>query len=165
MAWQKANRDKVNAGARRRYHADPETACAKNRAKRKTPKYRKIARDYIAQRSERDINFRIKGVLRSRIQIAMRRRGLRKCIKTETLIGCTPEFLRGYLEARFLPGMTWDNYGTWHIDHHIPCAEFDLRDETQQRACFHFSNLRPLWGSDNCRKGAKRPPTHQAELI
>jgi hypothetical protein len=62
------------------------------------------------------------------------------------LLGCTIDFLKEYLEARFLPTMTWENYGTlWHIDHIIPCASFDLRDLEQQKACFHYTNLQPLF--------------------
>ncbi len=51
--------------------------------------------------------------------------------------------------------MTWDNYGKWQIDHKIPCASFDLTDPEQQKSCFHFSNLQPLWAKDNNSKGAK----------
>jgi len=50
----------------------------------------------------------------------------------------------------------WDNYGSgWHIDHIRPCSSFDLSDEEQQRACFHHSNLQPLWVKDNLEKGSK----------
>jgi len=55
----------------------------------------------------------------------------------------------------FIAGMSWANYGEWHIDHKKPCALFDLRDTDQQRACFHYSNLQPLWAFDNRSKGAK----------
>lgn len=53
--------------------------------------------------------------------------------------------------------MTWANYGKsgWHIDHIKPCASFDLSDPDQQKACFHYSNLQPLWAFDNLSKGAK----------
>ena len=51
--------------------------------------------------------------------------------------------------------MNWDNYGVWHLDHIIPCARFDLSDPEQQKICFHYTNLQPMWGEDNMRKGAK----------
>lgn len=51
--------------------------------------------------------------------------------------------------------MNWGNHGLegWHIDHIIPCNAFDLSDESQQKKCFHFSNLQPLWAFENLSKG------------
>jgi hypothetical protein len=71
--------------------------------------------------------------------------------------GCSIEDLKQHLELQFKPGMTWDNYGTfgWHIDHIKPCVSFDLTDEIQVRACFHYSNLQPLWWRENLSKGTK----------
>ncbi len=52
--------------------------------------------------------------------------------------------------------MTWENYGpVWHVDHIRPCAKFDLTDHDQQRACFHWTNLQPLFAKDNLQKNAK----------
>lgn len=70
------------------------------------------------------------------------------------MIGCTPIFLRDHLEKQFLPGMSWANYGQWHVDHIRPCASFDLRLHFNRMRCFHWTNLQPLWGQDNFAKGA-----------
>jgi Uri superfamily endonuclease len=70
-------------------------------------------------------------------------------------IGCSVPHLRQHLEAQFTDGMTWDNHGEWHIDHIKPCASFDLTDAEQQRECFNYTNLQPLWAVDNLTKGAK----------
>ena len=53
--------------------------------------------------------------------------------------------------------MSWDNYGLhgWHVDHIKPCASFDLSKPIEQRKCFNFNNLQPLWAIDNLRKGSK----------
>ena len=69
-------------------------------------------------------------------------------------MGCTTDELVAHLEKQFTPGMTWDNwaYRGWHIDHIRPCASFDLADPEQQRECFHYTNLQPLWAVDNMRK-------------
>lgn len=122
-------------------------------------------RKYANSRYESDANFKLRALLRARVRSVLFRKGLRKTFSATKIVGCDIQFLRGYLEARFLPGMTWANHGKWHIDHYIPCAEFDLREPTQQRQCFNYSNLKPLWGPDNISKGAKRPASHQAELV
>ena len=49
-------------------------------------------------------------------------------------------------------GMTWENYGEWHLDHMRPCASFNLEDPEEQKKCFHWTNLQPLWAKDNLAK-------------
>jgi len=78
-----------------------------------------------------------------------------KSAKTSELLGCTVEDLRLFLEAEFVEGMSWENYGEWHVDHIRPCASFNLEDPEEQKRCFHWTNLQPLWAQDNLRKGAK----------
>jgi len=107
------------------------------------------------ERMRDDVEFRLKKGLRCRIYYALRRDGIVKSKRTEELISCSIEFLRGYLQAKFYFGMTWKNYGKWHIDHKKPCVSFDLTDPEQQKKCFHYTNLRPLWAQDNFHKGAK----------
>lgn len=51
--------------------------------------------------------------------------------------------------------MSWDNYGERHVDHIKPCAKFDLSKPDEQRACFHYTNLQPLWAKDNIAKGCR----------
>lgn len=70
----------------------------------------------------------------------------------EQLVGCSLSNFRAHLESRFTSGMDWGNYGEWEIDHRIPCAAFDLADGNDRRKCFHYSNLQPLWRTDNRRK-------------
>lgn len=70
-----------------------------------------------------------------------------------SLVGCTRVELRAYITAQFLPGQTWENRGTaWEVDHIRPVASFDLLDPAQQRACFHYTNLQPLWDEINMAK-------------
>jgi hypothetical protein len=90
--------------------------------------------------------------LRRRLHHALN--GNLKTESTLNLLGCTKEELKQHLELQFKDGMTWNNYGVkgWHIDHIIPCANFDLSDPEQQRQCFHYTNLRPLWEKDNVSK-------------
>lgn len=72
------------------------------------------------------------------------------------LIGCSVSELKLYLESLFKENMTWNNWGKgegkWHVDHIIPCAYFELSDPEQQKLCFHYTNLQPLWEKDNVSK-------------
>ncbi len=119
---------------------------------------RQYKRNYNKIRRLRDPAFKILCNLRSRLK-EIRRSGGIKCKSTSSLTGCSMENLRMYLESKFKPGMSWENYGKgvgkWHIDHILPCAIFDLTNPVHQRWCFHFSNLRPLWGIENMSKGSK----------
>lgn len=71
---------------------------------------------------------------------------------TTNLLGCSPEDFKRWLESRFLPGMSWGNYGEWEIDHVRPCASFDLTDKAQVAECFHYTNTQPMWRRDNRSK-------------
>jgi len=109
---------------------------------------------YEEARYKEDPLYRMKKVLRARARKALK--GTVRSVSTLELLGCTTEHLRAHLEAQFKSGMSWENYGPkgWHVDHIRPCASFDLTDLVQQRRCFHFTNLQPLWAEDNFRKGA-----------
>ena len=74
----------------------------------------------------------------------------------EDLIGYTLDDIKRHLESQFTEGMTWDNYGKngWWIDHVIPCVAFDLTKIKEQRKCFNYKNLQPLWWRDNIVKNS-----------
>lgn len=109
--------------------------------------------NYKRPRYYSDVEFRLKEVLSARIRQALNHNY--KSASTEKLIGCSISELRQHLEKQFTEGMSWDNHSIigWHIDHRKPCDSFDLTDPIQQRECFHFSNLQPLWYDENIRKG------------
>lgn len=107
---------------------------------------------YHILKMKTDINYRLRKILRNRISSAVIKRGYTKSQKTIDLIGCTVEFLKEYLQKLFKPGMSWDNYGEWHIDHIIPCASFNLENLDEQKKCFNFLNLQPLWAVENLKK-------------
>lgn len=80
-----------------------------------------------------------------------------KNTKTLQLLGVSWQEFIQYLESKFQPGMTWENYGRrgWHIDHIRPLSSFDLSDPGQLKQACHYTNLQPLWWIDNIKKGDK----------
>lgn len=149
------NQKRINLNHRLKYKLNKEQVKQRHRKYYETHKeqiliYRK---KYENERLRTDLNFKIKKNLRIRINDALR--GNNKSATTIKLLGCSVEQLKRHLELRFTEGMTWSNYGRngWEIDHIIPCSSFDLTDYSQQRRCFHYSNLQPLWKLDNLKKG------------
>ncbi len=111
---------------------------------------------YQNKKIQEDLSYRLLKRLRSRTNSAIKLPGGEKAFKTLELLGCTIKDLKQYLESKFQLGMTWDNHGygndKWHIDHFRPCASFDLTDNEQQKICFHYTNLQPLWQQENFKK-------------
>ncbi len=81
----------------------------------------------------------------------------KKQTKTLQLLGCSITELRAHLTKQFLPGMSLDNYGEWHIDHIVPLAYAQTQQDIE-RLC-HYTNLQPLWAKDNLKKGARNANT------
>ena len=123
-----------NKEKRKKYHKE-------NKEKRN--KYRRHLRII-------NFNYRILENLRSRLYIAIKNNS--KSAHTMELLGCSIDELKEHLKSKFVNGMSWKNYGKWHIDHIRPCASFDMSDPEQQRECFNYKNLQPLWAEDNWKK-------------
>ena len=102
-----------------------------------------------------DPRHRLRVNLSRRINLALRDQYTDKCQSLIDLIGCSVSILRKHIERQFTERMSWNNYGQWHVDHIVPCANFDLTDPVQQKMCFNYMNLQPLWADDNLKKGSK----------
>jgi len=112
-------------------------------------------RKYLYERRRTNIQFKLRNRLRVKLITDLRRYNGSKSKSAIELLGCSIQFLRKHLETQFQHGMTWENWSIhgWHIDHIKPCASFDLTKLSQQRICFHYKNLQPLWAKENIRKG------------
>jgi signal recognition particle GTPase len=134
----------------------------KTKVRKMKKKYYSIHKKELLQARKKhldsDVGFKIACNLRSRVWDVLHR--IKKSSSTIRLLDCSIEQLKQHLESQFKPGMTWENYGRgtnnkreWNIDHIIPCASFDLSKESEQRKCFHYTNLQPLWAKENWSKG------------
>ena len=116
--------------------------------------YRQKYKDKILE-ADRKPQRRIGKNLRSRIINALVRQDSVKSKRIRELIGTTIPELQKHLERQFKSGMTWENYGKWHVDHILPLASFDLTKSEEQEKAFHYTNLQPLWAKENLSKHNK----------
>lgn len=160
-SWGKRNPEKRKV-SQDKYAATHPDRCRKSRlgwVKRNRPAFRKYQSGLRKRLRETDPDWRLRQNLRGRLRKALVRASAAKSGKTFDLVGCTIVELKAHLERQFTEGMGWHNYGhgadKWNLDHRTPCAAFDLTDPAQQRACFHFTNLQPMWHPENVKKGAR----------
>lgn len=107
---------------------------------------------YKQKRMKLDPFFKLKENTKTLVLMSFRAKGWSKTTRTQALLGCSyPEFI-AHLHSKFKEGMTLENHGAWHIDHIKPCATAATPEELAQ--LFHFTNLQPLWASENLSKGS-----------
>jgi hypothetical protein len=107
--------------------------------------------NYSKTRKQKDPLFKLMGNLRIRTNIFLKSNNLSKNSSMNKIIGITPIKLKVYLENQFTEGMSWDNYGDWHIDHIVPLSSSNTIEEIN-KLC-HYTNLQPLWADENIKKG------------
>lgn len=123
-------------------------------------KIRSYQNKYQKRRYNSDIQHNITCKLRSRVRAAIKRQYTEKAFKSTELLGCSFQEFKIYFKSKFTKGMTWKRFmnGEIHIDHIRPCINFNLIDLEQQKECFNYKNLQPLWAFDNNSKGVKFVP-------
>jgi len=114
---------------------------------------------YLQERRKKDVDFVVMNNLRRRFRIWLKRKGEKKSTSIKSLIGCSKKKLVQHLEKQFQPGMTWENYGKWHIDHIKPLSKFNIKNKKEVAMAMHYTNLQPLWATENQKKFNKILPT------
>ena len=100
--------------------------------------------------------YRLTERIRGQLNQAIRRKNFSKSKNTIQYLGIKTKYLKKYLEHKFQPGMSWENYGkVWHIDHIIPISVVDTSKEENIKFVFHYRNLQPMFAKDNMRKSNK----------
>jgi hypothetical protein len=114
-----------------------------NKNKIKLNKYRN---QYNKDRKLKDSSFKLSFILRCRLLDALKKNNITKKHSANYFLGCSLIECKQHLESQFKPEMNWENHGNiWEIDHIKPCSSFDLIDLEQQKQCFHYTNLQPLF--------------------
>jgi hypothetical protein len=118
-----------------------------------TPKQKKekSERDVLYKRKRRgeDSLYRL-GDNISRLIRKSINKGYKKGSSTYEILGIGETQFKEWIEGQWQEGMSWDNYGEWHLDHKIPISSG--MNEEEKRKLNHYTNLQPLWAIDNLRK-------------
>lgn len=123
-------------------------------------------KDKRAYDKKKDLpSFRINSAIRAGVTSGIRK-GSKAGRKTFELLGYSLQDLMSHLESLFAPGMTWENYGEWHIDHKVPLAvhNYETPNDIDFKRAWALSNLQPLWAEENLKKQAKLDEPFQPSL-
>lgn len=136
------NKDKINSKKKKYARANIQ-------------KIREYKRNWQRNKSKMDLNFKISRNLRRRLNHVIK--GTVKQGSSIKNLGCSIDFLIKYLESKFKPGMSWDNYGTggWHLDHIKPLSSFNLNNRKEFLKAVNYRNIQPLWAIQNLKKNNK----------
>lgn len=164
-AYYVLNKEKIKAKASEYRLKNKETLAQKAKERRLSKEHKeKWYREYKSNRYKEDSRFRLNHNISAGIRTSLR--GKKEGRKWEELVGYTLDQLKKHIERQFQPGMSWNNYGEWHIDHEIPISAFNFstfQDLDFQR-CWALKNLRPLWKETNLKKHAKLSRPFQPSL-
>jgi hypothetical protein len=149
--YNQKNKEKVN-GIKQKY-VDNNKEKVKQSKKEWFDKNPDYQNNWSYIKSNTDVLFKLKKNMRSRLGLFLKDRNVTKNNKTFHIIGCSPEFLKEYLEKQFVINMSWENRNEWHIDHVIPLSSAKTEKEIY-KLC-HYTNLQPLWVEDNLKKSNK----------
>jgi len=145
------NRKEILSRQKKHYEENREKLIA--RQKKYREENRKEIRARKKKRTREDPMYRLSRAIRSRTRKAFKSKGWTKDSKTFEVLGCSQELFIKHLENQFTKGMTFENFGEWHIDHIIPLSSAKTPEELNRLA--HYTNLQPLWAEENLSKGAK----------
>jgi hypothetical protein len=149
------NKERIKKRSNNYYHINRISILSKQKMYEKENRENSSKREKL--RIQNDLQFKLRKSLRIRLNKALR--GSAKSGSAINDLGCSIEFFKSYLESKFQPGMSWDNYGfgheRWTMDHIIPLSRFNLSDRDQFLVACNYSNIQPLWYLDNVRKGNK----------
>jgi len=120
-------------------------------------KIRENKRNYEKTRKANDPIYKLINNFRTAVYQVLKENQIQKNGHYFEILKYSPENLIEHLENNFKDGMTWDNYGEWHVDHIKPISLFNITEigDDEFMSCWSLNNLQPLWGEDNIRKSNK----------
>ena len=142
--WSKQNREHLNE-----YH--------KEWREKNIERHRENKRNYERTRKANDPIYKLISNFRTAIYQVLKENNVEKNGHYFEVLKYTPEELINHLETQFKDGMTWDNYGEWHVDHKVAISHHNIQEigDEEFMKCWSLNNLQPMWGEENIRKSNK----------
>lgn len=118
---------------------------------------RKTRNYYEKTRKSNDPIYKLIGNFRTAIYTVLKENNLTKCGHYFEILGYSQQDLVNHLDKQLKDGMTWKNYGEWHVDHKLPITSFNFKDiyDEEFKKCWSLDNLQPMWGEENIYKSNK----------
>jgi len=140
-SWYKENRDR-----RKKYMEEYR--------EKNIEKIRETKRNYEKTRKSNDPIYKLIANFRTAIYTVLKENNMNKYGHYFEILKYTPEQLSNHLENQFTDGMTWENYGEWHVDHKLPITSFEFKEigDEEFLRCWSLDNLQPMWAQENIRK-------------
>lgn len=171
-AWRERNREHINEKAREKYNENPEAykqrkeryqAAHKEQVKESNRRYkvenRQKITDYQRQKRRSDPVYRFRTSFIHLMSLYRKKTGYAGNKGTWEMVGCDFDTFLKHIQSQFEEGMTMENYGhrgdCWNIDHIVPISSASTDEDIERLN--HYTNLRPMWASDNYKKWKKMP--------
>ena len=114
--------------------------------KRNIKKFREYTKNYY---NNNKVAFSYRQMLKGFIKYY----NIKKLENNHYKLGYSLKSFKLRIEYNFKSGMSWNNYGEWHIDHIKPISRFSI--DVNPRIVNCLANLRPMWAFDNLSKHNK----------
>jgi hypothetical protein len=157
--WREKNKEKLNEYVKTWYEQNKEhrKEYLKEYREKNADDIRKTKRDYERNRKANDPLYKLISNFRTAIYQVLKENRVDKNQSYFDVLQYTPEQLIVHLEKQFTEGITWENYGEWHVDHKQPISSFNIQEmgDSEFMKCWSLENLQPMWGEENIRKSNK----------
>jgi hypothetical protein len=157
--WRDSNKEYISSKSKTWYEKNKEhrKEYLKEYREKNIDNIRKTKRDYERNRKARDPLYKLISNFRTAIYQVLKENQIQKNGHYFEVLKYSPENLIERLESKFKDGMTWDNYGEWHVDHIKPISLFQITEigDDEFMSCWSLDNLQPMWGIENIRKSNK----------
>jgi hypothetical protein len=157
--YREKNKEKLNEYVKTWYEQNKEhrKQYLKEYREKNIDKIREVKRNYERTRKSKDPLYKLINNFRTAIYQVLKENNIQKNGHYFDILQYTPDELIFHLENQFKDGMTWDNYGEWHVDHIKAIASYNIQEigDSEFMECWSLENLQPLWGEENIRKGSR----------